>query len=94
MNIKRESVRITSATPKPSPEEDARRVKELANELNTILQRQDWPGVALSLCDVGHGVWAEGYTHVSLVDHAQTLLNARARGLQVVQAAKLLGEGD
>lgn len=92
MSIKREIDRITSAT--PTPAEDAKRAEELTNELRAILRRQDWPGVALSLCDVGGGVQCVGYTHVSPMDHAKTLITARNRGLQVLKAAKLLNEDD
>ena len=94
MSIKREIDSITSATSKPSPEDDAKRVEAITDELHAILSRQSWPGIALSLCLVGDKVEALGHTYLSMEDHAKILLNAKITGVRLLESAQILGEGD
>lgn len=67
---------------------DSERIDGLLEEVNEILKKNDWPGVAFVLVPHAHGVHARGFTHLDTETQMTHLLNEG--GFRLMQATKII----
>ena len=69
---------------------DAQRIEHLLDEVNEILKKREWPGVAFTLTstkDAGRTL-ALGFTHMSMKEHMPLLMNEG--GFRLVRAVNII----
>lgn len=73
---------------------DAKRVSELTSEIMGILQRRNWPGSCLTICDSSPETSAcYGFNHLNSKEQFPLIMSAGMVGMKLVQICHLL-DGD